>query len=212
VAERRYGQAAPETTSEISYEDWRGQDLSGRSYTAVAFFDVDLTETKNRAASFEDCAFLDCAFNVSAHDDAAFLNCTFTRCTFFDTTFTGCKLIGTMFDRCTHGLMRVVGGDWSMVGLPGADLRQASFRGVRMREVDLVGARCAGTLFRDVDLSGAWLHHADLQGADLRGSDLSALDPATVEVRRAIIDPDQALVIVGALGLDVQPPADDGAA
>jgi uncharacterized protein YjbI with pentapeptide repeats len=55
-----------------------------------------------------------------------------------------------------------------------------------------------------VDLSGAWLHRADLTGCDLRGSDLSALDPRTVELKDAVIDPVQAVVIATALGLEVR--------
>jgi fluoroquinolone resistance protein len=57
----------------------------------------------------------------------------------------------------TFGLFKVAGGDWSFVGLPGADLRNASISGVRMREADLTGARCQGATLQHVDLSGAWL-------------------------------------------------------
>jgi uncharacterized protein YjbI with pentapeptide repeats len=55
-----------------------------------------------------------------------------------------------------------------------------------------------------VDLSGASLDHADLTGCDLRGSDLSALNPLTAELRGAVIDPVQAIMIATALGLDVR--------
>lgn len=91
------------------------------------------------------------------------------------------------------------------VGLPGADLRSATFSGVRMREADLTGARCHGSSLRDVDLSGAWLHRADFTDCDLRGSDVSALVPSEVELRGAIVTDRQAIGIAAALGLDVQP-------
>ena len=77
-----------------------------------------------------------------------------------------------------------------------------------MREADLTGARCQGATLRRVDLAGAWLDSADLSGADLRGSDLSAVDPLTVELKGAIVDVDQAIVVAGALGLDVRPDED----
>jgi fluoroquinolone resistance protein len=76
----------------------------------------------------------------------------------------------------------VTGGDWSYVGLPGADLRKAVFEGVRMREADLTAARLEGATVVRVDLSGAMMHNAKLAGADLRGSDLSSLDPLTVDI------------------------------
>ena len=92
-------------------------------------------------------------------------------------------------------------GDWSLVGLPGADLRSATFTDVRMREADLTGARLDGATVRNVDLSGALLHAASFVEADLRGSDLSALDPRDAVLKDALIDVEQALVIATALGL-----------
>jgi uncharacterized protein YjbI with pentapeptide repeats len=110
-----------------------------------------------------------------------------------------------MFDRCTFGLLKVTGGDWSFAGLPGADLSKSQIVGVRMRECDLTGARCAGAVLRHVDLSGALLHHADLTRVDLRGSELSTMDPLTVSLRGAVVDPDQTVVLAEALGMEVRP-------
>jgi fluoroquinolone resistance protein len=45
---------------------------------------------------------------------------------------------------------------------------------------------------------------AKFGGCDLRGSDLSAVDPESAELRGAIVNVDQALVIAAALGLDVR--------
>jgi uncharacterized protein YjbI with pentapeptide repeats len=109
-----------------------------------------------------------------------------------------------MFDGTSFDLMKATGGDWSFVGLPGADLRKARFEHMRMREADLTGARLEGAVLRGVDLSGAWLAKADLSRCDLRGSDLSSLDPLTVQLKGALIDHHQATVIATNLGLDVR--------
>jgi fluoroquinolone resistance protein len=204
MPDRRYGAAPPETETEIANTDWYGDDLSACSHTRVAFRDVDLTESSGRGSLFSECTFRDCRLNASRYRDAAFLNCTFTGCVFFDASFVDCKLVGSMFDRCRFGPFTCEGGDWSFVGLPGADLGSASFTGVRMREVDLTGAHCAGAKLRGVDLSGASLHGADLERADVRGSDISSLDPAAVKLHGMIVDPDQTMVIATALGLDVR--------
>lgn len=205
MADRKHGLLPPPTESEVHHEDWDRRDLTGQQHTRVAFLDVDMTEVSGSGAVFDECTFRDVTLNAATLTDSAFTNCTFTRCSFFDATFTRCKMMGTMFDRCSYGVLKVFGGDWSFVGFPGADLRGASFRDCRLREADLTGARFEGASLTGADLSGAWLHAANLSGCDLRGSDLSTLDPLATEVKRAVIDVDQAVVLAGALGLDVRP-------
>ena len=114
--------------------DWEGQDISGQTHTGVKFIDLDCTEVVNRGAVFTDCNFQRATFNCSVHTDAAFVNCTFNGCSFFDARFTECKFVGSNFVRCTFDLMQVAGGNWSHVGLSGADLSRAIVRGARLRE------------------------------------------------------------------------------
>ena len=205
MAERKYGEAAPETVSTISDADWYGKDISGENHANVLFTNLDLTDAQNAGAVFNGCTFRRTRFNSSSHKDSAFVNCTFVACKFYDASFRDCKFLGSMFDRCSYDLLKVHGGDWSFAGLPGADLRTASFEGARLREADLTGARCEGSTLRDLDLSGAWLHGANFTRCDLRGSDLSALEPENVTLTGAIITIDQTLAIARNLGLDVRP-------
>ncbi|MGE7470173.1 pentapeptide repeat-containing protein [Bosea sp. NPDC003192] len=204
MAERRYGEPVPETVETIAGADWYGDELDRRRFQSTLFAELDLSEARDTGCVFKDCTFRRARFNGSKHHSAAFVNCTFIACNFFDASFTECKLVGSMFDGCQFDSMQVVDGDWSFVGLPGADLRKARFRGTRMREADLTGARCQDGSIREVDLSGAWLHSADFSNCDLRGSDLSALEPANTQLGGAIITIDQTIVIARALGLDVR--------
>jgi len=205
MAERKYGLKAAPTEQTVAGEDLYGEDLTGRVDSRVLFADVDLTESTSSAGSvFDECVFRNVRFNAAVLQGAAFTNCTFERCNFFDATFADCKLVGSMFDRCAYDRLTVTGGDWSFVGLPGADLRSASFAGVRMREADLTGVRGDGMKLRGVDLSAASFGKASFDGADLRGSDLSGLDPWTVGLRGAVVDMEQAIAIAAALGLDVR--------
>ena len=132
MADRRGGAHSPPTEATVKGADWDGHDVSGQIHTRVAFVDPDLTEVRNTGAIFTECTFRRARFNCSVHIDAAFVNCAFLGCSFFDTTFTGCKFVGSSFDRCTYELMTVDGGNWSFVGLPGADLRKASFNDLPM--------------------------------------------------------------------------------
>jgi uncharacterized protein YjbI with pentapeptide repeats len=59
-------------------------------------------------------------------------------------------------------------------------------------------------VLRDNDLSGAVLRQTDLTNCDLRGSDLSAFDPLTLDLKRAVITPDQAVVLAMNLGLEIR--------
>jgi uncharacterized protein YjbI with pentapeptide repeats len=206
MADRRHGHPALPTERTVSGDDLYGEDLTGRSESRVLYVDVDLTESTSTAGLvFEECVFRTVTFNASVHTGAAFINCTFATCNFFDASFVDCKMVGSTFDRCKFDRLSVEGGDWSFVGLPGADLRNASFTGNRMREADLTGVRADGAAFRKVDLSGSSFAKASFEKADLRGSDLDGLDPATTGLRNAIIDWNQAIAIAAAMGLDVRP-------
>ncbi|WP_326558019.1 pentapeptide repeat-containing protein [Micromonospora sp. NBC_01796] len=185
-------------------EDWYGDEFTDSTYVGCTFLHVDLMEASTRGTVFQDCTFGNVQFNASRHTDSAFLRCTFKRCNLFEAEFTGCKFVGSTFTESDLRPLRVFGGDWSFVGLSGADLRGVRFEGVRMREIDLTAANCAEAAIVNVDLSGAQLHHANLVRCDLRGSDLSALDPSTTQLTGAIIDPAQAVVIAQTLGLEIR--------
>ena len=192
-------------TDQVRDADWYGEDLSGRVFDGVTLTRCDLTETTSSGGlNFTDCTFATVKFNVASHEAGSFSNCTFIDCGFFGATFTECKFVGAKFERCTFDQLTITGGDWSFTGLHGADLHNATIRGVRMRETDLTAANCAGATMRELDLSGALLEKANFDGCDLRGSDLTALDPWTATIRRAVVDPVQALTIATALGLDVR--------
>lgn len=205
MAERKHGAEAPATVTKVTGEDWYGRELTSTDvFDKVLFVDCDFTELANDGATFTDCTFRNVKFNVSKHTDAAFTNCTFTRCNFFDAEFTRCKMVGSMFSACAWDIAKIERGDWSFVGLPGADLRKATVRDARMRESDLTGVNAAGGILTGLDWAGTWFHRADFTECDLRGSDLSNLDPLTVELARAIITIDQAVTIAEALKLDVR--------
>jgi fluoroquinolone resistance protein len=174
--------------------DWYGEEFTERHYLRCTFLHLDLTEATSQGTVFEECVFGNVRFNASRHTDAAFLRCAFNRCNFFEAEFTGCKVTGSQFAECDLRPLRVTGGDWSFVGLPGADLRGTTFQGVRMRE---------DAVLTGVDLSAAQLHGARFSRADLRGSDLSALDPTVTPVDGAVINAEQAVVVAQAMGFKI---------
>jgi uncharacterized protein YjbI with pentapeptide repeats len=193
MADRRHGTAPPPTERDVRGEDWYGEDISGREHARTAFSGIDLTEVTDEGAVFDECTFVDCTFNVSRHTEAAFLNCSFTGCSFFDTEFDRCKLVGSMFDRCSFGLLTVTGGDWSFVGLPGAE--QIAIKVITERGSGLLlGAQIVGgpgsAKRIDVLATAIW---AGMTAEELAGSDLSYAppfsplwDPLQVAARKAV--------------------------
>lgn len=201
MTERRHAAAIHRT---VAGADWEGRTLTDEKHEHVLFTDMDLTEATLQGMVFNECTFRRVQFNCSVHRDGAFVNCTFANCSFFETSFTECKLLGSTFDRCTFDLMRVSGGNWAHVGMAGAVLSKASFEGVRLREADLTGAQCIGGVLRECDLTAAWLTGAVLNECDLRGSELAGIEPESVSLRGTIVNVEQAVMIVEALGLEVR--------
>ncbi|MGH6808048.1 MAG: pentapeptide repeat-containing protein [Ensifer adhaerens] len=204
MAERKHGEAAPATQTTLAGADWYGLDISDRNDSRTLFSDLDMTEATSAGAVFKECTFRRAKFNCSRHEGSAFINCTFVGCNFYDVIFNDCKFVGSMFDGCKFDATRVKGGNWSFVGLPGADLRSAVFADTVMREADLTGARCEGGTMNGLDLSGSWLHSANFSGCDLRGSDISSIEPETVTLKRAVITIEQSVMICEAMGLMVR--------
>lgn len=184
-------------------EDWYGEVIADRRFVDCHLERIDLTEAVTQGVVFTGCTFGNVSFNASRHVDTAFTRCVFRRCTFFAAEFTGCKLVGSTFDQCDLRPLTVVGGDWSFVAFPAADLRGVRLVDVRMREADLTGVDLTGATVTGVDLSGAQLRHAKLSRADLRGSDLTNLDPTEVERAGAIVSAEQTVVIAQALGFQI---------
>jgi uncharacterized protein YjbI with pentapeptide repeats len=192
------------TESRINRADWFEADLSGVTHERVLFQDLDMTDSTGTGARFVDCTFRGAELDRCELEAASFENCTFVRCSLVAARFVACKFVGSTFDTAAAERMTVEGGDWSFVGLPGADLRRARITDARMRETDLTGARLGHAVLTNCDLAGAMWSRADLSGCDLRGSDIGDLDPGNVQLHRAIIDWPQAVLIARSLGLDVR--------
>jgi uncharacterized protein YjbI with pentapeptide repeats len=195
---------SPPTDTRIDRADWYEADLSRVTHERVLFQDLDMTDSVGTGARFVDCTFRGAQLDRCALDAASFENCTFVRCSFVGASFTGCKFVGSTFDAAAAERLVVDGGDWSFVGLAGADLRRARIDGVRMREADLSGAKLERAVLTNCDLAGAMWSRADLRNCDLRGSDIGDLEPGNVQLQRAIIDWPQAVSVARGLGLDVR--------
>ncbi len=143
MAERMHGRPAPPTETTISSANWDSRDLTGENHENVLFVDVDMTEATGVGAVFTECTFRGCGSTRPPIPMPRSSTARSSDVVSSTPRSRGASSCGSMFDACTYDLLKVKGGDWSFTGLPGADLRRASFMDVRMREADLTGARCA---------------------------------------------------------------------
>ncbi len=104
--------------------------------------------------------------------------------------------------------------DWQDVLIQGGDVRYAQFRGGKFRscefiesnwqEADLTNADLSGSVFRSCSLNRADLHGAKLRNTDFRRSDVEGLLVGMNDLRGAIVDPAQAIVLAGLMGLQIR--------
>lgn len=196
------GRRVPDVSERETYEDedfagvdWYGMELGDGRYVRCRFFDADLTEARTQNAIFEECDFSGARLNASRHRTSAFLRCTFSRASLFDATLDGCKLTGSEFASTRLRPLTVHGGDWSYVGLRGADLAGLDLSAVNLAYADLTEADLRKTVLRDANLDHARLELAELRGADLRGADLNAVETRTLDLRDVKVTMIQAIVL-----------------
>ena len=91
----------------------------------------------------------------------------------------------------------------------GGVFTECAFRGARFnvsRHANAAFVNCTFTRcsFFDATFDGCTFGLLEVDGGDWSFTDLSAFDPETAELKGAVIDPAQALVIAAALGLVVR--------
>lgn len=180
--------------------DWYAFRSEREDHSGARFVDCDFTELRTEGSIFSGCVFRNVRFNVSTHINSAFDNCRFEHCNFFDATFEGCKFTGSLFVGSSLKPVRVKGGNWSFVSLVGADLQRGFFSEVNFTEADFTNADLRNTGLRDCRLANIAWSGARLREADLRGSTLEGIEGEEFNVRGAVVDVAQALVIAEAHG------------
>ncbi|MBO9524483.1 MAG: pentapeptide repeat-containing protein [Nocardioidaceae bacterium] len=127
---------------------------------------------------FRRVAFLDVDLT-----DATATGATFEECTFRDTDLNAVAFTDSAFVNCTFV--------------------KSSLFGARFTGCKLTGSMFDRCRFGALEVTGGDWSFTGLPGADLRGSDLSAVDPVANPLRNAVVDLDQAVVLVRSLGLEV---------
>ena len=207
--------------------DFVDGDLEGASFeecdfAGAIFRNANLTETR-----FAGCSFFtaepeaSCDFTFATLRDAAFQQCDLTAAQMSRSRAYGLRLVG-----CNAGGLDLSQADFGL-GVAGrndespfasatfedCNMPWANFTGANLNGCTLAKCRLVEAVFTEANLSGADLRESNLSnivtrnlrltGADLRGAVFANLDPRSVALERVRIHPEQALMLLQPLQVDV---------
>ena len=118
------------------------------------------------------------------HEKVAFIDVDLSETVDDGGVFTECAFRGARFNVSTHA-------DAAFVN--------CTFTRCSFFDASFAGCKLVGSMF-----DGCTFGLLEVDGGDWSFTDLSAFDPETAELKGAVIDPAQALVIAAALGLVVR--------
>lgn len=181
----------------------------------TSFVGLELAGADAAGAMFGEVVFRDCLFD----------GVDFSRCLFADVLFTGCRFISCSMARAhlrrvdfrssqALGLnlaeSHLEGVSFDECQLRYADLSETAVRGLRARNASFAEGSWRSSTLRDVEFRDCDLTRLELAGTSLAGIDLSAcaiggftLSKGLRELRGCIIAPEQAVDIVGHLGVRI---------
>ena len=216
-----------------------GVDFAGGVLEGVCFEECDFAGAVFRNANLAEAQFIGCSFfatepettcdfALSTLREATFERCDLTaarleRSRAYDLRLLDCNAGGLDLSYADFGLG--IGGrggrdsSFASATFDGCNLPWADFTGVDLSGCALTKCRLLEAVFAEANLSGADLRdselhnivvrNAQLTGADLRGATFGNLDPRSVALERVRIYPEQALMLLQPLQVDVDTSARD---
>ena len=173
-----------------------------------AFRALELIGSDAADATFEQVLFHDCLF-----EDVDFSNSTLT-----DVRFENCRFISCRMERCWLNRVSLIKSRITSAFIDDSQLRYANFseanvRGLRVRTTNLAESSWHATAlksagFSDCDLTGAEFIRTPLSGINLTSCRIGGLVVSQDyrELRGCVIAPEQAVDLIGLLGVHI---ADD---
>ena len=176
-----------------------GSDLS-RQVAAALLFEkaalrhVNLARTRLTGLRAVDARFDACDMSGADWDKARFRRVVWSGCRLWGAALLDGYFDDVLFENCGAEKAVFASGKFKSVRFEKCDLRGASFQ-----EADL-----SGVVFHQCDLSQADLRGTRLKDTDLRGSVIDGVQVSVKELQGAMIEPAQAIVVAGLLGLIVR--------
>ena len=205
--------------------DFSQQDLAGCRFEDCAFIDVRFRSADLNAAEFHGCEFFrpdpvaTCDFSFANLREARFVQCdlttaVFERCRCFGIELDRCNAQGCDFNLADTSLGLSTTNAYASATFTDCNLAYSDFTGVDLSECRLTGCRLIHAIFNEANLTRADLGGSDLSnfearfvelaGVDLRGATFNNINLREVDLTGAKVTPDQVLMLLEPLGIDVE--------
>ena len=212
--------------------DFTAAELDGTTFDGCDFIDVRFRRAELTDARFRRCFFFraepaaNCDFSFANLRDAAFERCDLTTAVMqkvraYGLTLEGCVAGGIDFSGADFTLGRAGAGGLASATFNGCNMPWADFTGVTLSDCKLTGCRLMEAVFQQAtlekatltgsDICGIEAHGLTLVGADLRGTTFDNLDVRVTDLTGARLRPEQALMLLTPLGIEIDVD-DDGVA
>lgn len=167
---------------------------TGVSFRRIHFQKCGLARTALLRVEFTDVRFESC--NLAGAD---WENAQMSRVMLEE-----CGMVGERFFDATFDDLIVRDSNCDMTMFLKARFSRTRFERCTFRRASFEGADLSGVVFSGCDLTGADFNNARLAETDLRGSRIDGISAEARDLRGAIIGPDQAIDLIGLLGVTVK--------
>ena len=225
------------TLDEISGRVFDGTDFTAAELSGITFDGCDFIDVRFRRAELTDARFRRCSMfraDPAASCDFSFANlrdAAFERCDLTTAVMQKVRAFGLTMDGCVAGGIDFSGADFTLgragaEGLAsatfhGCNMPWADFTGATLSDCELTGCRLMEAIFNQAtlakanlagsDICGIEAHGLTLVGADLRGTTFNDLDVRVTDLTGAKLRPEQALMLLTPLGIDIDVDEDGSA-
>jgi uncharacterized protein YjbI with pentapeptide repeats len=155
---------------------------------------VIFNETNIKKFRLFDSRIEDSDFSGAKWEQARFQRVEFIGCRFLGIQLMDAEIENTFFKKCIFDHAMILSADISSVLFEKCNLQSISIESTKLSE----------TGFHNCDLTNAIFGGTKLSGIDLRGSIINRMQIDPQAMQGAIIDPSQALQVVGLLGVIIR--------
>lgn len=189
----------------------KGEDLTEYAFKNVRIIELTANNVSVQSCQFTNCLFTACNLKKSQFSDILFRNCdlsnlNFSGSGFHRVEFIDCKLTGTnfadsvfnhiLFSKCKADYINLTDTRQKYVYYQESDIRNGSFEHCQFTSVE----------FDSCNLTEAEFNRTLLKGIDLTNSNITGIrvNPATGELRGAVVSSLQALELAHLMGLTIK--------